>query len=191
MSWNGVKSAMLFTAIGAVAVVALIAGNQRKEIIRLKVVGDSIQAAAVVRDSAAAAEAAASARRVDSLQSTKRRESVRLSASRDSLRRALDGGLASAHDTIVNQAAQIVLQDSVITELRENAKTDSLSLWEAMGRGDRLLDSLRVQTAAVVVLNGQIQRLNQHTLPKWLRVSFDVAVKALAAKEIVDLARGK
>jgi len=180
--------------VGGLLGIAALSYTTRREVAALKAAGDSARAAAVARDSAASAASDSMGAIIDSLQSSKAPVTVRItvdSAAQDSLKRALAAGLRSQHDTIANQAAQIVHLETEVRDLKANARTDSLSLWTALARSRLLEDSLHAQTREVVRLNGRIQDLDGHALPKWLRVSFDVAQKVLAAKGLVDLARGK
>lgn len=190
---NVLKIFLIGAFVGGVVTTLLWNAGSRDEVERLKQRADSAEAAAIARDSAATEQAARDSAVIDSLQQSKRSRYVTIStdsATQDSLERAM-GGLKTARDTIANQAGQIVALKSERDSLRANARTDSLSLWLAMRRGDALRDSLHAQTGTVVALNAEIQRLNHHTFPKWLRVSFTVVEKALAVKGAVDLVQGR
>lgn len=187
------NAVVLAFVAGAVAGGAFAGWSARREVTDLQARSDSVTAAAVSRDSASAEKAAADSATIAALQASKKPATVTIradSAAQDSLERAM-AGLKTGADTIKNQARQIVALKSEVDSLKSNARTDSLSLWTAMRRGDALRDSLHAQTVTIVGLNERIQALSGRTFPKWARISFAIVEKGLAAKGLADVIRGK
>lgn len=185
-----VSAGLILFASGAAAGILLTCWGVNKQVEHLKQSGDSAQAIAEHRDSASTARWVHDSLVIDSLQKSKAPVVVRItrdSAAQDSLKRALVAGLQSQHDTITNQALQIVHLEQQVVDLKANARTDSLSLFKAMGVARVLRDSLHAQTKTIVDLNADIQRLNSHRLPGWARVGFELLRTGLAAKGLVDV----
>jgi hypothetical protein len=188
------SAALLLFAGGIAAGVLLTCWGVNKQVEHLKQSGNTAQALAAARDSAATAFKDSAFSVIDSLQNAKQPTIIRISvdsAKQDSLKHALAAGLKSQHDTIVNQAAQIVHLESQVADLKVNARRDSLSLFGAMAAAQVLEDSLHAQTKTIVNLNAEIQRLNSHRLPAWARTGFAVLRSGLAIKGLVDVAHGK
>jgi len=184
---------LVIFALGAAAGVGFAyLGTNRKIVALQKAAADST-AAALQRDSAVTAFADSLQRRVDSLQKAKRPVTIKISRDSATAARAdsaLQAAWTTADSNVALTAANVALKDEIVG-LRQNAHTDTLSLWAAMARGDALQDSLHAQTHVIVALNVQIQALNHHAMPEWFRIGFGLVEKGLAVKGLVDLARGR
>ena len=187
------KQGLLIFVLGAAAGVGFTCFGTNRRIAAVKRASADSTKVALARDSAVTAFADSLAARVDSLQKAKRPVAIKIV--RDSTAAAqADSALREAKTASDSNMALVVEVASLLSEvqgLKENAAADSLSLFAAMARGNALQDSLHAQTRTIVGLNQQIQRLNQHVLPKWFRVSFDLIQKGFAVKGIVDVVRGR
>lgn len=164
-----------------------------RQVAHLKQQGDSAQAAALARDYAATAFSDSLVQYIDSLKQTKKPVTIKIAMDSAAAARAAQAVAAAttARDSNVALVAEVTALASENTGLRINARTDSLTLWAAMRRGDSLATVLHDQTQEVVRLNALIQQLNSHTLPTWARVSFEVIRTGFAVKGIADVVAGK
>jgi hypothetical protein len=138
----------------------------------LQAFGDSVQVAADARAAAALAHSAADSAIIDSLQKSKRPVTIRISrdsALADSAAQAVAVAKTAA-DSNVALVVQVAALKTENAGLRQNARTDSLSVFFAVRRGDSLQVALTEQTKAIADLNRRIQQLTPRT-PKWVKAA--------------------
>jgi len=176
------KQGLLIFGLGAVAGIAATCWGTNRQIAAVKQAAADSTKIAIARDSAVTHYADSLKDQVDSLQKAKRPVTIQISHDSAEAAKA-DSALAVAKtkdDSILAYRTENVSLKLEIVGLRKNAHTDSLSLFDAMARGNVLQDSLRAQTRTIVGLNTQIQQLNQHALPGWARTGFEVLRTGLA-----------
>lgn len=156
---------------------AYLQGDSKVE--RLQELSDSLTTAGQQDSVTANRYADSMATVVTTLQKSKQPITIRISqdsALADSAERAVLRARTAA-EVITAQSAQITALKSEVVGLRENAKTDSLSLWVAMARGDSLQAVVNTQTTRLSQLNAQVQELTPRT-PAWLRATYKVTALA-------------
>src|SRR5690348_7601632 len=183
------KQGLLIFGLGAVAGIAATCWGTNRQIAAVKQAAKDSTAAAVKRDSATTHYADSLLAQVDSLQKAKRPVTIKIT--KDSATAALADSAFRAAKTDSARVVILLTENaalkSEIVGLRANARTDCLSLFDAMATAKTLRDSLHAQTRTIVGLNEQIQQLNQHALPGWARTGFEVARTGLAVWKFGEL----
>lgn len=187
------KQALLVFILGLAVGIALTYVGTSRQIAGLQHAAADSTTAAHQRDSAVTVYADSLAAVVDSLQLAKRPVTIKIAQDSAAARTAAEAvrRARTASDSNVALVAQVTSLTAEIVGLRSNAHADSLSLWDALARGNALQDSLHAQTRIIVDLNVRIQHLNEHRLPAWARVGFEATRTVLAVKGFVDVVRGR
>ena len=179
---------LLALLLGGLGGFLLSQAGTNRQILALQIHSDSVNAAAHLRDSTTSRVADSLKARIAALQRAKR------PVTQDSTGAAVAALAVRDAKTGKDSAAALVVQVAKLTSevatLKANAAKDAQSLADALLRGDTLETALHKQTDAVADLHDKINALNHHTLPHWLRLSFDVLQKGCALKGAVDVIRG-
>lgn len=152
----------MFFVLGAGAMFGIDRYLSDKGLRELKAHADSVQVASAVRESVTTRYADSLRNEVVWLQNTKAPVVVKIvKDSADASRAARAVAEAkTVGDSNMALVVEVAALASEVAGLRLNARTDSLSLFQAMARGDVLQDSLHAQSRAIADLNARIQALH-------------------------------
>ncbi len=127
-----------------------------------KVYADSVAVAADARESVTTRWADSLRNEIVWLQSTKAPVTVKIVKDSTDAAKAAKAVAAAqtAHDSAQALVVEVASLVNEVEGLKENARTDSLSLWTAMARGDSLQNVVHDQSRAVADLNARIQALH-------------------------------
>ncbi len=127
-----------------------------------KAFSDSVAVASAARESVTSHWADSVRNEIVWLQSTKAPVAIKIvKDGADAAKAAKAVATAqTAHDSVAALVVEVASLASEVEGLKENARTDSLSLWTAMARGDSLQGVVHDQSRAVADLNARIQALH-------------------------------